>query len=340
MSYGVPAREIVRLRAGAHLYGTATPASDLDLKAVLLPGGRDILLGQVAGSVSDSLRADPDTARRPGDMDLEVHSLQRFLQLLAAAQPVAVEMLFAPDAAHVASPDPLWREVQRLGPRLITRHIGVFVRYCRKQAEVYGAKGARAAAARQVLDVLATAEGRHGSQARLGEIASELEVLAAATSHVALVDVVIQDGRTVRHLELCGRKAPFTATIRAAREMTERVLAGYGQRALQAERQEGVDWKALSHAVRIGREAAELLHTGRLQFPLSSAPRLLAIKLGQVPYDEVTEEVEAVLAEVEAAAATSPLPDKPDTAAAEALVLRAHRAQVVGDCMPRARYVD
>ena len=42
------------------------------------------------------------------------------------------------------------------------------------------------------------------------------------------------------------------------------------------------------------------------------------------------DEVEAVLAEVEAAQHTSSLPDEPDLAAAEALVVRAHRAQVLG----------
>ena len=237
---------------------------------------------------------------------METHSLQRFLALLAAGQPTAVEMLFASDAALTAAPDPLWREVQALGPRLLTRQAGVFVRYCRRQAELYGAKGARAAAARRAL-----------------------EALTVATPHLALLDIAVQDGRVVRHLDVCGRKAPFTAAIRAARELAQRVVAGYGQRALEAERQEGVDWKALSHAVLVGREAVELLGTGRLCCPLASAPRLLAIKLGQVPYGEVADEVEAVLSEVEAAQRTSSLPNEPDLAAAEALVARAHRQQVL-----------
>lgn len=317
------------MRAGAHLYGTATPASDLDFKAVVLPSACDILLQRVPPTTSEASRERPGEGRMPGDVDVEAHSLQRFLALLAACQPIAVEMLFAPDAAFVAPADPLWREVQALGPRLLTRQVGVFVRYCRKQAELYGAKGARVAAARRALDMLAEAEAVHGTQARLGEVAAELDALAAATRHVDVTDIEVQDGRVIRHLEICGRKAPFTATVRAAREMAERVVAGYGQRALEAERQEGVDWKALSHAVRVGREAVELLGTGRLRFPLQSAPRLLAIKLGQVPYGEVVDEVEAVLGEVERAVAVSVLPDEPDLAAAEALVVRAHRLQVL-----------
>jgi hypothetical protein len=133
----------------------------------------------------------------------------------------------------------------------------------------------------------------------------------------------------VRHLEVCGRKAPFTATIRAARGMTERLVAGYGERARAAERQSGIDWKALSHAVRVGREAVELFTTGRLLFPLACAPRLLDIKLGRVAYMEVASEIETLLDDVERSAAASSLPDEPDLLAAEALVIRAYRNQVL-----------
>ncbi len=323
------ARPIVEVRAGAHLYGTATPASDFDAKSVFLPAARDILLQQVQATIVESRERAPGERNAPGDVDVESHSLHRFLTLLAAGQPLAIEILFTPDVFMLSPPDKLWREVQAIGPSLITRRAGIFARYCRKQAEQYGVKGERAAAARMALVALMAAEAVRGTQARLEEIAVELETLAIASPHIALVDVEVQENRTVRHLEVCGRKAPFTAMIRAAREMTERLVAGYGERALEAERQSGVDWKALSHAVRVGREAVELFTTGRLHFPLASAPRLLDIKLGRVPYIEVAREIEALLGEVEHSAAASTLPDEPDLVAAEALVIRAYRDQVV-----------
>ena len=51
--------------------------------------------------------------------------------------------------------------------------------------------------------VLAAAETRHGTQARLERAAAVLEALAAEVPHVALTDVEVQPGRVVRHLELC-----------------------------------------------------------------------------------------------------------------------------------------
>ena len=112
------------------------------------------------------------------------------------------------------------------------------------------------------------------------------------------------------------------------REIAERLVNEYGQRALQAERNEGVDWKALSHAVRIGREALELFQSGRITFPLPYADHILGIKRGLVPYKTVAMEIEQLLEEVEAAASASSLPAEPDQAFIEDLVTRAHMQKI------------
>ena len=181
--------------------------------------------------MTDERDRDQGERNQPGDVDRESHSLQRFLDLVLAGQPIALEMLFAPDQAMTMPPAPLWREVQALAPRLVSRRATVFLRYGRVQAERYGAKGARAAAARQALAVLEAAEAAHGTTARLGLIEAELTALVADTAHAALIDVDVGGGRIVRHLDLCGRKTPLHASIKWAREMAARLLAEYGDRA-------------------------------------------------------------------------------------------------------------
>ena len=136
-------------------------------------------------------------------------------------------------------------------------------------------------------------------------------------------------GRLVRHLEVCGRKMPFTSSIKSAREVVQRLVDEYGERALQAERNEGVDWKALSHAVRVGQEALELLETGRITFPLPCAAEVLAVKHGERPYAAVGEEIERLLEAVEGAATRSTLRDEPDQDFIDDLVARTHRASVL-----------
>jgi hypothetical protein len=103
----------------------------------------------------------------------------------------------------------------------------------------------------------------------------------------------------------------------------------YGQRALQAERNEGIDWKALSHAVRVGREALELLQTGKITFPLSCVAEILSIKRGELTYEKVAKTIDELLIEVEAAALGSSLREEPDFAFIDDLVARAYRGQVM-----------
>jgi hypothetical protein len=97
----------------------------------------------------------------------------------------------------------------------------------------------------------------------------------------------------------------------------------YGQRALQAERSEGIDWKALSHAVRVGREALELLHAGKITLPLPYAAEILAIKQGERIYEAVAETIDRLLVDVQEAVVSSSLREEPDFAFMDELVARA-----------------
>jgi hypothetical protein len=325
---------IVDMRFGAHLYGTATASSDLDLKGVYLPAARDILLQQVRPSIS--LGRDKATGERnqPGDVDRDLYSLQRYLDLLSHGQTVALDMLFAPDSALTQPPHSIWREIQANRHRLVSRRSAAFVQYCRQQAHKFGIKGSRVAAARQALAILVDAEQRLGSTAKLAQATEDLAALVVDVEHVDWVELPSPAGpdgasKMIRNLAICGRKVPLTASLKTAREIAQRLVDDYGERALAAERNDGVDWKALSHAVRVGQEALELFRTHRITFPLASAAHLIAIKMGAVPYAEVAAEIEALLTEIDQAAATSTLPAEPDQDFIDDLIARHHRAVVL-----------
>jgi predicted nucleotidyltransferase len=103
---------IVEMRYGSHLFGTATPQSDIDLKGVYLPKARDILLQRVKPSHVFSPPKARGQKNSPGDVDREIYSLQRFLSLLAEGQTTALDMLFAPDSALTMQPGTLWQEIR------------------------------------------------------------------------------------------------------------------------------------------------------------------------------------------------------------------------------------
>jgi len=321
-------RSLVEMKFGSHLYGTATPASDLDLKLVHVPAPRDILLQRAKAVVNQQTKACANAKNSADDIDRESFSLQKFLALVAEGQTVALDMLFAPAWAFIGPVDPIWELIQPNRGRLLTRRYSSFVGYCRTQANKYGIRGSRVAAARKALTFLTDALA-HGAQTKLAAFGREVTVMAAETEHMAVVNIPSQSGTDVFHWEVCGRKMPFTSSVKSAQEIMQRVVDEYGHRALAAERNEGVDWKALSRAVRIARQAIELLDTGEVIFPRPDAADLLAIKTGERPYQAVADEIEALLQGVEDAAARSALPDAPDVSWMEDLVAATYRDEVL-----------
>lgn len=322
-------RSIVCIKFGSHLFGTSTPNSDLDFKSVFVPSSRDILLQRVRGTVSNQRPKADGEKNYAGEIDEEAYSLQKFLGLAADGQTVALDMLFAPRWAMTRSPADEWVEIERNRHRLVTRKSTAFVGYCRQQANKYGIKGSRVAAARQALGLLEDALEQHGTTAKLGEIEPLIAAAVMGAEHMALLDIegatdIHGVKRTVRHWEVCNRKLPLTQTIKASAEIIRRLVGEYEHRALQAERNEGVDWKALSHAVRVAEEAIELMGTGTLTFPRPNAGYLRAIKSGVIPYANVAAEIERLLPEVEDAATRSDLPDEPDRGWIDYFVAHTH----------------
>lgn len=319
-------RTIVRIKFGSHLYGTDTPQSDLDYKAVFVPDARDILLQRVKGSTSTKRPKAEGEKNFAGEIDEENYSIQRYLGLAAEGQTVALDVLFAPAQSMVEPPATEWEEITRNRAKLITRKSTAFVGYCRQQANKYGIKGSRVAAARKALELLVASVERLGTTARLGEIDVEMHALAAP--YLGFATIELPNGNQIEHWEVCGRKMAYTSSIKYARDIMQGLVNEYGTRALQAERNEGIDWKALSHAVRVGEQAIELLKTGAVTFPLANAEYIKAIKLGKHPYQEVSDRIERLLIEVEEASEVSILPAQPDYAWIDDFVASVYRRAI------------
>lgn len=316
---------VVQIKFGSHLYGTNTPQSDLDYKSVYLPTAREILLQRVTGSVALGKKTKVEGQRNtPDDVDNECYSLQRYLSLVAEGQTVAIDMLFAPNPMLVT---PLWRKIQDNRDKLLTSRSAAFVGYCRTQANKYGIKGSRVAAARKALELFENLQLEHGTTAKVLEFfGPDDEVF---DDHTRTMRKETPQGRVERYYECCNRMVGFTNTVKEAANIFRRIHENYGDRARKAETNEGVDWKALSHAVRVGREAIELLTTHSITFPLPYATHILNIKLGKLPYAEVAEEIEYLLVKTEQCAAESTLRESPDFEFIDDLVVFAYSEQLM-----------
>lgn len=306
---------------GSHLYGTETDLSDTDYKGVFIPNARAILMGRVLPSINLNPKVDHKTGSQaknsPEDIDFELYSLKRFIDLACDGQTVALDMLFATplirdnviDGVYTAP----WVEIWNNRDKLATRKAKAFLGYARQQANKYGIKGSRMAAAEKATNFFRAKEVFWPANTKLAEIWDEIVKELVPIEHCDVVMTVRgSDGGKMRAFECCNRKALETASIKTAADMYAKLFDDYGERARAAKNSEGVDWKALSHAVRVGRQAIEYLDTGHIVFPRPEAGHLLKIKSGEVLYQEVAEEIESLLVRIESAAAESTLPEYPD----------------------------
>lgn len=180
---------------------------------------------------------------------------------------------------------------------------------------------------------------QHGTQAKVGDVMSDSNLRRAGyiaddsgayDQHTCLTVKETTPGRWETYFECCNRMVGFNNTVKEAAKIYTAIYENYGDRARKAKNNEGIDWKALSHAVRVGYEAIELLTTGKITFPFTGERRehLLDIKLGRLPYQVIAEEIERLEPEVEAAAEKSSLPEDVDRDFIDGLVEDMYRGVV------------
>lgn len=81
----------------------------------------------------------------------------------------------------------------------------------------------------------------------------------------------------------------FEISMKEFQTRIESEVNKYGERAFQAMQNEGVDWKAVSHALRAIRQIEMLYEKGIIQYPLDCKDELISIKEGSKPWNEVEQ---------------------------------------------------
>ena len=298
---------IVKMLFGSHLYGTQTPSSDTDYKGVAMPSVRDIALGRVPGHVLHQSTGDQHSRNKSTDVDLEIFSLHRFIELALQGQTVAVDMLHAPESSILETSD-TWKFIQANRQKFYSKNVKPLMGYAMKQAAKYGIKGSRV----NTLDSVIKFLEKQPEDRSIGAVLTDFPF----GDHAKLLhaeDIPLKEGLPrVDMIEVCGKKFHTTCFCGYVLLTLRSVFEKYGDRALKAAVNEGVDWKAVSHAFRAAYQVKELLQTGTITFPRPEAAFLIEVKTAKIDFREGLEKLEALLEEVTALESGSGLPDFPD----------------------------
>ncbi|MGL4521336.1 MAG: DNA polymerase beta superfamily protein [Bacilli bacterium] len=274
---------------GSHLYGLNTPESDMDYKSVFIPPMRDLLRGNVKSTIEKST-SDKFHKNDVDDVDNTWISLRKFLHLACEGETFVLDMLHT-TPEHTIQSSPVWEYIQRNRSMFYSTDMSAYMGYVMKQASKYGVKGSRLAALRQVVDVLSS----------LPDEAFEMRMLHIThllpKNEFCYWENSEKDNMT--YYLLMGRKYMQTIKVKEFSTAVEKLWNEYGERARKAEANEGIDWKALSHAMRGGYQLQEIFKTGDLVYPLKDRETILKVKLGQLPFKDVQELLNDVVNDVE-----------------------------------------
>jgi len=296
---------------GSHLYELQTPTSDRDYKGIFIPHPRDILLGTAPKAI-DTSTGDKSSKNTIDDIDRQLYSLKKFISLACDGDTVALDMLHATDDKLVANSE-IWQYIRANRWRFYTTELTGLFGYVRKQAAKYGVKGSRLAALREVYDVLQATpdEDIFDGRSRKSKVYDIIDTLPENEFCRFIKDEGMKAG-CQDFYEVLGRKFQYTITVAEMKKSLYKLWDEYGERARQAEANEGIDWKALSHALRGGYQLISIFRDGDIVYPLKESEFIKRVKTGGAKFSEVQEELEDAMQQVERLAAVSQYPKQVD----------------------------
>lgn len=299
-------RLLVKMEFGSHLYGTATENSDRDYKGVFVPHIIDCLLDRIKPVLSSSTKITNNIKNNATDVDSDLYSIQKFLfDLGASGETVFLDMIHAPEDCIITNSDE-WRFLQKHRAKFYTKNLKSYIGYCKTQAAKYGIRGSKLEECQKLLTYLQS----FPEDTKFGIVFDGMP--QSDYSKIYLSETAQTKDKKV--YEFCGKKFLSDTNIYYIKECLLAFFNSYGARAKLAAENKGIDWKAISHAFRVGLQLKELYETGDLKFPLKEAPFLTDLKLGKYHFvnDQLDSKLSKLITEVEILALKSNYPTTVD----------------------------
>ena len=313
---------------GSKLYGTDSENSDTDIKGVFLPFSKDLLLNKAPKHyVLNSGKQGVKNTKE--DVDITYYSLHYFLELLSKGETNAMDLFFAyTNYEKVIVDSKIWSILIDNKNKIITKNIKSYLGYCKSQCIKFSIKGEKLknySTFEKFCEKCLDKKNENGDTETLFNCLN-IQYNNDEASTLMSKPIIPNPGERFKiifsketefnfgdhcyfetaqnkesYLTISDVKFQLNDSIKSAYHKIQKVIASYGKRAEKAVDNNGVDWKAISHCVRVILQVEELLTTNKITFPLINANFVKAIKYNtsSMTYEEIMSWIENHIMHIE-----------------------------------------
>lgn len=289
---------------GSRLYGTFQEGiSDHDYKGIFIPSLDYFFSWQNPKAISVTT-GNSNSKNTKEDVDIQLYSLPYFIhKLLSTGDTSALDIVysFTNENMVLYGNDNIKSIVNNIDKILNIKTANAYVGYAIGQAKKYGIKGSRLGVLRNIKEYVENDINREGD-IRLSDFVDDILEKFGDSSY-CFHKQVENKGKVTDYLFINGSQHQYNIKMDEFKQRIDKAFNSYGDRTRKAEEDGGVDFKALSHSVRVLYQCKELYRDGQITFPLKGEARekTLSVKTGKNSYNEVEELILSLLAEVDEA---------------------------------------
>lgn len=254
---------------GSHLYGTALPDSDEDIRGVFIPT-EEFYLGFLN-------KVEQVESKKP---DMVYWEISKFFKLCLDSNPNIVELLFIPEEYIINSSSQWSTILDNKNLFLSTKAKHTFSGYAVSQLHRI----------KQHREWLLNPPKTKPSRGDFGLPESNVVTKDQINAYDELVSMGTPLKLTDNVLEALHKEKAYINAMRRWNNYKEWEKNRNQSRAL-LEKQFGYDTKHASHLVRLLDEGKELITSGKITFPRPNSEELLSIRNGAYNYDELMDRV-------------------------------------------------
>lgn len=316
------------VKYGSFLYGTNCATSDTDKKSIYFPSLENLLLGKRLEVYKSRVDAEgnnvsPTSPMPDNGVENEYISIQTFVKDFLGGQTYAQELAYAVIGKYKDEVSPFaYNFVSDMVSQFKNAEVMAMVGFAKKQVWDYLRRGERMNAAVSLRNSLCALKDKilesqkvsGHTQLRLDTLFEGKPILDWAAEETGLQIGEINNNKIMRSLEMNGRSygesTDLITLINALQKQIDKYgVLFFGVRVSIAADVD-VDYKSISHAIRVYQQSIELLETGTITFPRPNAAFLLSVKQGKEDPEVVTNLLDELDELVQTKLETTTLPRK------------------------------